>query len=108
MRTPDPGLDQLLRTAIEQTRLLRLRYRGKVRIVEPHDYGVHKGAVKLLAFQISGASSGPLPNWRWMDASQISAAQLLDQTFAGGRPSLAGKHHTWDVLFLRVKPRCQQ
>ena len=34
-----PNLDQLLRTAIEQTRVLRLRYRGKDRIVEPYDTG---------------------------------------------------------------------
>jgi hypothetical protein len=35
MPEPDPKLDHLLRTAIEQTRLLRLRYRNKDRIVEP-------------------------------------------------------------------------
>jgi hypothetical protein len=35
MPEPDAKLDQLLRTAIEQTRLLRLRYRNKDRIVEP-------------------------------------------------------------------------
>jgi hypothetical protein len=39
MPVPDPKLDQLLRTAIEQTRLLQLRYRNKNWIVEPHDYG---------------------------------------------------------------------
>jgi hypothetical protein len=48
MPMPDPDLDQLLRTAIEQTRLLRLRYLNKDRIVEPHDYGEHNGALKLL------------------------------------------------------------
>ena len=30
--------------AIEQTRLLRLRYHNKERIVEPHDYGEHNGS----------------------------------------------------------------
>jgi hypothetical protein len=43
MPTPDPHLDQLLRTAIQQTRLLQLRYRNKNRIVEPHDYGEPTG-----------------------------------------------------------------
>jgi hypothetical protein len=61
---PDPHLDQLLRTAIEQTRLLRLRYRNKARIVEQHDYGEHNGIIKLLTYQVGGSSSGPLPNWR--------------------------------------------
>jgi hypothetical protein len=44
---PGPKLDQLLRTAIEQTRLLRLRYQNRDRIFEPHDYGVYKGVIKL-------------------------------------------------------------
>src|SRR5271154_1573718 len=87
MPTPDPHLDQLLRTAIEQTRLLRLRYRNRDRIVEPHDYGEHNGVIKLLTWQIAGSSSGPLPNWRWMEPALISDAQLLDQ-----RPSLADAH----------------
>lgn len=104
MPTPDPHLDQLLRTAIEQTRLLRLRYRNKDRIVEPHDYGEHNGAIKLLTYQVNGSSTGPLPNWRWMDTDLISDAELLDQTFPGGRPTASGKHHKWDKLFLRVKP----
>jgi len=104
MPEPDPKLDQLLRSAIEQTRLLRLRYRNKDRIVEPHDYCQQNGIIKLLTWQTGGSSSGPLPNWRWMEIDQISDAQLLDQTFPGGRPTTAGKHHKWDNLFLRVKP----
>ena len=104
MPEPDPKLDHLLRTAIEQTRLLQLRYRKKARIVEPHDYGQHNGVIKLLTWQIGGSGSGPLPNWRWMEIDHISDAQLLDQTFAGGRPTPSGKHHTWEKLFLRVKP----
>jgi hypothetical protein len=35
MPTPDPHLDQLLRTAIQQARLLQLRDRIKDRIGEP-------------------------------------------------------------------------
>src|SRR4051812_19928622 len=101
----DPNIDQLLRVAIAQTRLLQLRYRGRDRIVEPHDYGEHNGIIKVLTYQVGGSSSGLLPNWRWMDVEQISEARLLDQTFPGGRPAASGKHHRWDNLFVRVKPR---
>jgi len=100
----DLPLDQLLRTAIEQTRMLRLHYRNRDRIVEPHDYGKHNGTNKLLAYQVAGSSSGPLPNWRWMETDLISDVQLLDQRFPGGRPTPSGKHHKWDQLFIRVKP----
>jgi hypothetical protein len=54
--------------------------------------------------ELFGASSGPLPNWRWMEIDQISDAQTLDQTFPGGRPTPSGKHHIWHELFIRVKP----
>ncbi len=97
-------VDALIRSAIEHRRLLELIYGNKRRIVEPHDYGIHRGVIKLLAFQIAGDSSGPLPNWRWLDVQSISAIHLLDTTFGGGRPNPSGKHHHWDQLFLRVKP----
>src|SRR5947209_19183934 len=46
----------------------------KTGIVEPHDYGQHNGVIKLLTWQIGGSSSGPLPNWRWMEYDQIAHA----------------------------------
>src|SRR5579871_123448 len=98
-------IDELLRTAISQRRLIRLKYHGKERIVEPHDYGIHKGSAKLLAYQVGGSSSGPLPNWRWFEIALISDLSLLDQTFPGGRPPESGNHHNWEKLFIRVKPR---
>ena len=104
MSIPDPKLDQLLRTAIEQTRLLRLRYQSRDRIVEPHDYGVHKGVIKLLARQVRGSSSGRLPGWRWMETNRISNAEMLGETFPGGLPTSSREHHIWDILFIRVKP----
>jgi hypothetical protein len=104
MESPATDLDALIRAAIEQKRLVELVYGDKRRILEPHDYGIHKGTVKLLGYQVGGSSSGRLPNWRWLEVKSISDLRLLDQTFPGGRPSLSGKHHQWDQLFLRVKP----
>jgi hypothetical protein len=102
--SPESNLDELLRTAIGQRRLLRLLYKNKERIIEPHDYGIHKGTVKLLGYQVGGSSSGKLPNWRWMETNLISGIQLLNKTFAGGRPAPSGQHHKWDKLFCRVEP----
>lgn len=100
-----PSTDELLRTAIQQKRLIRVVYKGKPRIVEPHDYGIHKGSAKLLSYQVGGASSGKLPNWRWMEVDSISDGDLLTRTFRGGRPTRSGKHHQWDEVFIRVEPR---
>ena len=95
-------IDQRIRRGINERRLLQLRYQQRERIIEPHDYGIQNGALRLLAFQVGGSSSGRLPNWRWLDVAQMSDVQLLDRKFQGGRPS--GRHHKWDQLFVRVAP----
>ena len=97
---PVPSIMQ----AIEQMQLLRLVYHGRVRILEPHDHGTLNGSVQLLAYQIGGSSSRPLPNWVLMKTDEITALTLLEKTFPGGRPTSSGNHITWDKLFIRVKP----
>jgi hypothetical protein len=100
----EPNIDPLIWSAIEQRRLLRFRYKNRERIVEPHDYGIHKGLIKLFGYQVGGSSSQKLPNWRWAEQDLISNVELLDRTFPGGRTTKSGKHHKWDKLFIRVKP----
>lgn len=100
----EPGVNPLLWKAIKEKRLIRLLYKDKERILEPHDYGIHKGVAKLLGYQVGGASSHKLPNWRFMEVSQISAIELLNRRFPGGRPPPSGEHHTWDKVFIRVDP----
>jgi hypothetical protein len=91
-------------TAIEQRRMIRLVYHQKDCILEPHDHGILNGSVQLLAYQVDGVSSRPLPNWILMKTNEIFDLRLLDKTFAGGRPTSSGRHIHWDKLFIRVKP----
>ena len=99
------NVDMLLRTAIEQRRLIQLLYKDKIRIVEPHDYGILNGSVMLLAYQVGGSSSsGRLPDWRLMETDLISDVHLLNESFPGGRPTPSGIHKKWDKLYIRVKP----
>jgi hypothetical protein len=100
---PEPAIDPLLWTAIEQKRLLRVNYRDKERIVEPHDYGIHNGVIKLLTYQVGGASSQKLPHWQWIETGFASDFEILGRTFSGGRLTKSGKHHKWDELFIRVE-----
>lgn len=97
----------LICTAIEQMRMLRLRYHGKERILEPHDHGILNGSVQLLGYQTAGKSSRRLPNWILMKTDEIVNPELLDQTFPGGRPTATGNHIRWDKLFIRVRPATQ-
>ncbi len=105
--TTEPNINPVIWAAIDQRRLLRFRYKNRERIVEPHDYGVHNGVIKLFGFQVGGSSSQRLPNWRWAEQDLISELELLDRRFPGGRPSPSGRHHKWDRLFIRVKPTRQ-
>jgi len=91
-------------TAIEQTRMLRLMYHDKERVLEPHDHGILNGSVQLLGYQTAGKSSRRLPNWLLMKTDEIVNLELLDQTFPGGRPTATGNHIRWDKLFIRVRP----
>ena len=100
----EPNVNPLIWAAIEQKRLLRFRYKNRERIVEPHDYGIHNGLIKLFGYQVGSSSSQKLPNWRWAEQDLISNIQLLDRTFPGGRPTKSGKHHKWDRLFITVEP----
>ena len=63
----DPNIDPLIWAAIEQRRLLRFRHKNRERIVEPRDYGIHKGVIKLFGYQVAGSSSRKLPTWRWAE-----------------------------------------
>ena len=102
----DPGTHQLILTAIHERRLLRFIYLDKIRIVEPHDYGIQKGSVYLFAYQIAGESgSSPLPDWRKFAVLRMSSVELLDETFPGSRSVPSQKHQEWDVLFARVDHR---
>ena len=100
MLQPDP----VLWRAIEERRMIRLLYHRRLRMVEPHDHGILNGSVQLLAYQVGGSSSRPLPNWVLMKTNEIIDLEVLDQNFAGGRPAASGKHLKWDKLFIRAKP----
>ena len=78
--------------------------KNRERIVEPHDYGIHKGLIKLFGYQVGGSSSRKLPTWRWAEQELMSDIHILNRTFPGGRPTKSGRHHKWDKLFIRVKP----
>jgi hypothetical protein len=92
--------DALLRMAMTQRRLIQFSLNGRLRIAEPHDYGIRNGVAQLLVFQIGGESaSGGLPNWRWVTVSQMRGLEVLDPMFhrrAHAPPS-------WDRAFLHVE-----
>ena len=99
-----PSIDEKLRFAVANKRLIQLRYNSALRVVEPHDYGVQKGTVRLLAYQHQG--SGPKKSaagWRLFDVAKITECVVLETLFKGSRGASHQHHHAWDVLHARVK-----
>jgi predicted DNA-binding transcriptional regulator YafY len=106
MSTDRPrSIDEQLRFAIAYKRLIQLGYAGRLRAVEPHDYGVQKGSTMLLAYQrreSGDVQRKSVMGWRLFDVSKIETCAILDETFPGSRGESHQHHYTWDVLYARV------
>jgi predicted DNA-binding transcriptional regulator YafY len=97
-------LDRLLRSAIQGKQLIRFNYKNNERIVEPHDYGIQNGIVRLFSWQVGGRSSSRIPGWRMFDVEGMQNCEILDKRFAGNRDVPTSKHHRWDEILIRVEP----
>jgi hypothetical protein len=99
---PLDSLDECIRRAIAEKRLLELRYKGAVRLSEPHDYGVINGTRRLLIFQLHGPNSGKGPvGWRLLDLVKIESCAVTGQTFFGGRGQSLQQHYQWETRYAR-------
>jgi ribosomal protein L30/L7E len=100
------SLDEQLRFAIANKRLLCVTYNGVMRAGEPHDYGIQNGTPKLLFYQLRRASNNRLWKatavWRLLEISKIESCVVMEETFPGSRGSSHRQHLTWDELFVRV------
>lgn len=99
------SIDEKVRLAIANKRLLQLRYGGSLRDVEPHDYGVQKGLERLLVFQLRGPMRSGRPSareWRLLDLPKIEECTVLDDMFPGSRGDSHKTHMAWDVIYARV------
>jgi hypothetical protein len=96
-------VDQLIRLAIRERRLIEFSLHGFKRTAEPHLYGVHKGVYQVLVYQTGGGSrSGRLPAWRRVDLDEISQLTVLEERFRGGRLAV-GRHKDWDQILEVVE-----
>src|SRR6185437_11292751 len=68
----DEKKHDLLLKAIKHRKVVTFVYHGKLRVAEPHDYGIQNGVERLLCFQVGGDSnSGRLPSWRLIDVPEM-------------------------------------
>ena len=99
------ALDRMMGSAVAMKRLLRIRYKGCAREVEPHDYGMQKGVERLFVYELGRTPPTPGPSvagWRLLDLPKIEDCEVWNQSFAGSRGHLHSKRSIWDVLYVRV------
>jgi hypothetical protein len=96
------SLDQPVRFAIANKRLIQFIYKSKLRVAEPHDYGLKNGVAKLLVYQLHGQGTG-FRTWKLLEVSKIQRLQVLERTFRGSRAAPGQRHMEWDELFVRVR-----
>lgn len=76
--------NEVVRNGIQRQRVIRLRYAGHVRLIEPHAIGITTGGHRaVLAWQTEGGSrSDPPSGWRTFLIADISEATLTVRGFA--------------------------
>lgn len=106
MPSGQSSVDETIRAAIADRRLISFDLHGHPRIGEPHDYGVIKGEHRLFFYQVGGESrSGKPVGWRWAVVAEVSRLRVLERRFAGSRTAPSGRHVHWDQLIATVSPR---
>jgi hypothetical protein len=100
------GKHDILLRAIRERKLISFDYKGKLRVAEPHDYGIQNGMKRLLCYQVGGDSnSGRLPSWRLVEVAKLDDLKIINRKFPGSRPAPSGQHRNWEVVFARVDER---
>ncbi len=81
---PKPAMEDQLRQALAEQRVVSFRYHGHARRVEPHALGrAGGGRLALLGWQVAGGSaSEPPPGWRTFVLAEITGFKLTRQTFS--------------------------
>ena len=95
-----------LRFAIEKKHLIRVRYHDKLRLAEPHDYGLHNGKERVLVYQLqqlgASAAKGRATGWRLLDVSGIQDCVVEETRFPGSRGNQHRNHLEWETVYARV------
>jgi hypothetical protein len=97
------GTERLVRAVLDH-RVVRFRYQGQARTVEPQLVGLHEaGEPMLVGYQTAGGSnSGEIPGWRTFITTAIEEVEVTDEAFAGARGDLVLSAHSMLEIFARA------
>ena len=97
-------MDELIRQAMAERRVIAYRYNSQRRVGEPHLYGLLEGQPTLLVYQTGGTShSGPYPNWRRCALGGITHLTLTSRTFQHPRLRSDDPRSEWTEVWAIVE-----
>jgi len=81
----------------------RFWYRGGIRIVEPHAYGVDASGHPILrAYQISGYSRSRSEGWKLFRVDEVREFEALSETFRGPRDGYMRNDPTMTKIYCEL------
>ncbi|GLQ24492.1 hypothetical protein GCM10007853_23660 [Algimonas ampicilliniresistens] len=93
-------MNQTIISAIQNREILEFHYKGRMRRVEPHMYGIDtKGHPSLNAWQLSGGSGQDFRNFHLDILSMLCKS---GQTFSGPRPGYNPNDPAVPQVFARL------
>jgi len=94
-------MKNIITNAIENKRLLEFTYKGHLRIVEPHTFGVFSNGNEILvSYQVDGTSdSGGVPDWRPFTFSKIQKLKMLNENFSGTRSGYKKGDNRFQIIY---------
>jgi len=98
-------MNSLICNAIAKKNIIEFYYKGGIRRVEPHCYGIHKdtGNEVLRGFQIDGYSeSKKIPYWRLYIVSEMSGLRITDDLFLSPRPEYNPNDSHMSTIFCNI------
>ncbi len=97
-------MNTVIMTAIKNKSILEFYYKGHIRIVEPHAYGItSKGNELLRAYQIDGTSdTGKVPDWRLFSVNKIENLSTTQDKFRNTRPGYKTGDSAIDEIYCEI------
>lgn len=97
-------MDTTIIGAIQDRNVLSFNYKGTVREVEPHTYGVNTaGHETLSCFQVAGGSKTGAPtDWKTFLISEMSGLSITSRGFSGPRPDFVRNAKTFSRIYAQL------
>lgn len=96
-------MDDDILEAIRNRDVIKFTYNGRLRICEPHIFGMANKKNQVLCYQTHGQSMrGGIPEWRRFDIAGIEGLVITGDKFDGPRTIPSGPHSIWDQIILVV------